>query len=174
MNVDFVLVLISVFVLHDMERAVVKLVKTCGQTHLPVCCYGYKNMFKLHNVQAFVFLRCCCKGKKVNKWKVTYPRKVTSAGVLFERNVIECTPVYVLTDKFWGYLVYKCHYFRITLICDWDSLVLGIVATKKKSCVEVLRSSQASGVMSSAVSLPNHTFTGQAVNQYCAHSFARK
>ena len=29
-------------------------------------------------------------------------------------------------------------------------------------CVEVLRLSQPIGVMSSAVSLPNHTFTGQA------------
>ena len=29
-------------------------------------------------------------------------------------------------------------------------------------CVEVLRPNQPSGVMSSAVSLPNHTFTGQA------------
>ena len=29
-------------------------------------------------------------------------------------------------------------------------------------CFEVLRPSQPSGVMSSAVSLPNHTFTGQA------------
>ena len=29
-------------------------------------------------------------------------------------------------------------------------------------CVEVLRSSQPNGVMSSAVSLPNHMFTGQA------------
>ena len=29
-------------------------------------------------------------------------------------------------------------------------------------CVEVLWSSQPNGVMSSAVSLPNHTFTGQA------------
>ena len=29
-------------------------------------------------------------------------------------------------------------------------------------CVEVLRPSQPSGVMSSAVSLPSHTFTGQA------------
>ena len=29
-------------------------------------------------------------------------------------------------------------------------------------CVEVLRPSQPSGIMSSAVSLPNHTFTGQA------------
>ena len=29
-------------------------------------------------------------------------------------------------------------------------------------CVEVIRPSQSNGVMSSAVSLPNHTFTGQA------------
>ena len=29
-------------------------------------------------------------------------------------------------------------------------------------CVEVLRPSQPNGVMSSAVSLPSHTFTGQA------------
>ena len=29
-------------------------------------------------------------------------------------------------------------------------------------CVEVLRPSQPNGVMSSAVSLPNHTFTGEA------------
>ena len=29
-------------------------------------------------------------------------------------------------------------------------------------CVEVLRASQPNGVMSSAVSLPNHRFTGQA------------
>ena len=29
-------------------------------------------------------------------------------------------------------------------------------------CVEVLRPSQPNGVMSSPVSLPNHTFTGQA------------
>ena len=29
-------------------------------------------------------------------------------------------------------------------------------------CVGVLRPSQPNGVMSSAVSLPNHTFTGQA------------
>ena len=31
-------------------------------------------------------------------------------------------------------------------------------------CVEVLRPSQLNGVMSSAVSLPNHTFTGQALS----------
>ena len=32
---------------------------------------------------------------------------------------------------------------------------------KQSVCVEVLRPSQPNGVMSSAVSLPNHTFTGQ-------------
>ena len=36
--------------------------------------------------------------------------------------------------------------------------------------VEVLRPCQPNEIMSSAVSLPGHTFTGQA---YCAHSFAR-
>ena len=44
-------------------------------------------------------------------------------------------------------------------------------------CVEVLWPSQPNGVISIVVSLPYHTFTGQAVlqavNQYCAHSFAR-
>ena len=37
-----------------------------------------------------------------------------------------------------------------------------ITFSKSFVCVEVLRPSQPSGVMSSAVSLPNHTFTGQA------------
>ena len=44
-------------------------------------------------------------------------------------------------------------------------------------CAEVLRPSQPNWVMSSAVSLPNHFYwTGlvlNAVNQYCAYSFAR-
>ena len=31
-------------------------------------------------------------------------------------------------------------------------------------CVEVLRPSQPNGIMSSAISLPNHTFTGQALS----------
>ena len=34
-------------------------------------------------------------------------------------------------------------------------------------CVEVLQSSQSNGVMSSAVSLPNHTFTGQMLSPLC-------
>ena len=48
---------------------------------------------------------------------------------------------------------------------------LGVICTALKCmyifrilfvCVKVLRPSQSNGVMSSAVSLPNHTFTGQA------------
>ena len=35
-------------------------------------------------------------------------------------------------------------------------------AIKSFVCVEVLRPSQPNGVMLSVVSLPNHTFTGQA------------
>ena len=43
------------------------------------------------------------------------------------------------------------------LIETFGTLNLNIIV-----CVEVLRPSQPNGVMSSAVSLPNHTFTGQA------------
>ena len=44
-----------------------------------------------------------------------------------------------------------------------DSLShLNLVHNLVSVCVEVLRPSQPNGVMSSAVSLPNHTFTGQA------------
>ena len=54
----------------------------------------------------------------------------------------------------------------------WDTFIWGIVIFHPSSsppfghfnlvCVEVLRPSQPNRVMSSAVSLPNHTFTGQA------------
>ena len=48
----------------------------------------------------------------------------------------------------------------------YDQLVICIVHDIQYStsfvCVEVLRPIQPNGVMSSAVSLPNHTFTGQA------------
>ena len=39
---------------------------------------------------------------------------------------------------------------------------LGVIGLFVFVCVEVLRPSQPNGVMSSAVSLLNHTFTGQA------------
>ena len=45
------------------------------------------------------------------------------------------------------------HVVDQNVMTDWKILFV---------CVEVLRPSQPNGVMSSAVSLPNHTFTGQA------------
>ena len=45
---------------------------------------------------------------------------------------------------------------RLISCLSSEGAVVGFV------CVEVLRPSQPNGVMSSAVSLPNHTFTGQA------------
>ena len=42
------------------------------------------------------------------------------------------------------------------------SLLINMKMPTLVVCVEVLRPSQPNGVMSSAVSLPNHTFTGQA------------
>ena len=38
--------------------------------------------------------------------------------------------------------------------------------SEKFVCVEVLRPSQPNGVMSSAVSLPNHTFTGKVSEKF--------
>ena len=74
-------------------------------------------------------------------------------------------PVYVLTDKFWGYLVYKCHYFRITLIRDWCSLVLPLFSRYEEKKV-VLRFYGPVNPMGSyrarSVYLTMHTFTGQA------------
>ena len=42
------------------------------------------------------------------------------------------------------------------------TVVTGHFGINKFVCVEVLQPSQPNGVMSSAVSFPNHTFTGQA------------
>ena len=41
-------------------------------------------------------------------------------------------------------------------------VVIKLCSLRVIVCVEVLRPSQSNVVMSSAVSLPNHTFTGQA------------
>ena len=50
------------------------------------------------------------------------------------------------------------------ILCEYPFLCSAIVSSEfiLFVCVEVLRPSQPNGVMSSAVSLPNHTFTGQA------------
>ena len=53
-----------------------------------------------------------------------------------------------------------------SLASNIESFELDLTVLKQLNelfvCVEVLRPSQPNGVMSSAVSLPNHTFTGQA------------
>ena len=41
-------------------------------------------------------------------------------------------------------------------------VVIKLCSLRVIVCVEVLRPSQPNGIMSSAVNLPNHTFTGQA------------
>ena len=55
---------------------------------------------------------------------------------------------------FFGFFSEQCssflHYVCFTVMSHWFV------------CIEVLRPSQPNGVMSSEVSLPSHTFTGQA------------
>ena len=54
---------------------------------------------------------------------------------------------------------------RVHTVCLYAKI--GLKSLQKYSafvCVEVLRPSQPNGVMSSAVSLPNHMFTGQALS----------
>ena len=51
---------------------------------------------------------------------------------------------------------HKRHYIKVSFISRGMDFICLFV------CVEVLRPSQPNGVMSSVVSLPNHTFTGQA------------
>ena len=52
--------------------------------------------------------------------------------------------------------------FSHTIYLKSPISILGISSYEVFVCVEVLRPSQPNGVMSSAVSLPDHTFTGQA------------
>ena len=70
-----------------------------------------------------------------------------------------------------GYRHNKMKHVKYGTCTTWTSSLYLFV------CVDVLRPSHPYEVMSSAVSLSNHTFIGQtvllAVNQYCAHSFAR-
>ena len=68
-----------------------------------------------------------------------YPQSVLS------RNMKNSRIFYLKTCSFW-----------------WWNITGEVCHERPLVCVEVLRPSQSSGVMSSAVSLPNHTFTGQA------------
>ena len=74
-----------------------------------------------------------------------------------------------------GYFLARDHFLRMKsiceatfprLLCDEMAVIFLLTCVPKKQvdfvCVVVLQPSQPNGVMSSAVSLPNHTFTGQA------------
>ena len=64
--------------------------------------------------------------------------------------------------KFFKCLYLNCHLSQSIHIWNlgiWEGLLR---FQKNTVCIEVLQPSQPNGVMSSAVSLPNHTFTGQA------------
>ena len=63
----------------------------------------------------------------------------------------------------WGFQRYALSiFFCKNIDCGYSLSPPHRSGLKKNVCVEVLRPSQPNGVMSSAVSLPNHTFTGQA------------
>ena len=62
---------------------------------------------------------------------------------LFSTEVHSNCTIYFVFGVKWAQLIFRVWYFV---------------------CVEVLRPSQPNGVMSSVVSLPNHTFTGQALS----------
>ena len=63
------------------------------------------------------------------------------------------TTLYLLSPHLCLIIGFICDLF-VARIDAWMSFLF--------VCVEVLQPSQPNGVMSSAVSLPNHTFTGQA------------
>ena len=88
--------------------------------------------------------------------------------IFVARSITLSIPIFMA----WSYLVnrFKEHYkvwsfdasdtLSMYLQDKSRSIIINIVTMFV--CVEVLRPSQPNGVMSSAVSLPNHTFTGQA------------
>ena len=57
---------------------------------------------------------------------------------------------------------FELHSNLLNRHCHGDVLERFVISPSLIVCVEVLRPIQPNGVMSSAVSLPNHTFTGQA------------
>ena len=75
--------------------------------------------------------------------------RLSEIHVFLCRSFWNCTGVFVM--------VWRC-------ACDLDIIFRLFISLFRilNVCVEVLRPSQPNGVMSSAVSLPNHKFTGQA------------
>ena len=71
-------------------------------------------------------------------------------------------PIYLVAKnmEFWQSYMWHLTILSYSPECwiSWSGIKISCLFV----CVEVLRPSQPNGVMSSAVSLPNHTFTGQA------------
>ena len=92
--------------------------------------------------------------QKKNSWLSVFASKavpllhIKTSVVNFQMTVNSLSPIKTL--------IHPNKSLQICFLCLSDPHNICFV------CVEVLRPSQPNGVMSSAVSLPNHTFTGQA------------
>ena len=93
--------------------------------------------------------------------------RLTSLHVRMVSNNISCgfaTKTYVVVLIRSASNKYRYFLWRNHKNINMFSLKIDLSRPEVRSfvCVEVLRPSQPNGVMSSAASLPNHTFTGQA------------
>ena len=75
-------------------------------------------------------------------------------------NLMVSSLTYWQENKWWDLVVRSLIFIlaRKLKVSSWEKFYINW----QEICVELLRPSQPNGVMSSAVSLPNHTFTGQA------------
>ena len=79
-----------------------------------------------------------------------------------------CVPFLLIQEDFFlkleTFFFYRLlHIFmHARSLCSYYASASVFIISLLVVCVEVLRPSQPNGVISSAVSLPNHTFTGQA------------
>ena len=86
----------------------------------------------------------------------THLKRLTEALLMSTHNMFLCRykkNIYLIPSLICRYEMYRLIWGFTEHICSCSHIFV---------CVEVLRPSQPNGVMSSAVSLPNHTFTGQA------------
>ena len=102
----------------------------------------------------FCFL-CSCFFKYLAEWQTGYTDQTAPSGI--EQCIFfQCLSLCIIWKKI-PWLVLDSYIVKnILKVYKGDNSLF--------VCVEVLRPSQPNGVMSSVVSLPNHTFTGQALS----------
>ena len=131
--------------------------------------------FHANCLQIACNIKSCFLGKISSIWSsaefaqtvVNVDKKKHSEEPLFSRALL---PALALSELIQQKINWHFSYFSSFHAIYLHRKNSGIIKKKKKKkkknslfvCVEVLRPSQPNGVMSSAVSLPNHTFTGQA------------